>query len=432
MPLLGVSAMQDEKMKINENSKESNQQRFPIGSKGVPFNKNRQGQFSLVKEEVSLPAAVIDAKAIENNIQWMQTFADQHNVKLCPHGKTTMTPALFKQQLEHGAWGVTVATSPQAEVAVLSGAKNIIIANQVIGKANMQLVIDLIKQNQASILVCVDSVDNIQQWHNHAQATQVQLPLLIEMGVSGGRCGCRTAEEVRALAKEINNASHLSLAGIELYEGVIHGEEAEQTIRVFLDSTIALTKQLFKQYPSTFDRPIITGAGSAWYDVVAEQFSSHDDLLCIIRPGCYAIHDTGIYEEAQSQVLTRSIKNKGLACDITGDLSSSLELWAYVASVPETNKAVIGLGKRDAAFDAGLPQIERVIRNSDDITLPELTATHIMDQHMFVEMKEPHSLKVGDIVVMSTSHPCLTFDKWRYIGVKKDNDIVSHWVDTYF
>ena len=41
-------------------------------------------------------------------------------------------------------------------------------------------------------------------------------------------------------------------------------------------------------------------------------------------------------------------------------------------------------------------------------------------------------LKVGDIIAFGTSHPCLTFDKWRYINVIDDNYNVVGIFDTYF
>ena len=36
-------------------------------------------------------------------------------------------------------------------------------------------------------------------------------------------------------------------------------------------------------------------------------------------------------------------------------LQPALQVWAYVQSLPEPGRAIIALGKRDAAFDAGLP-----------------------------------------------------------------------------
>ncbi|MBW3695874.1 amino acid deaminase [Vibrio sp. T187] len=421
--------MNQEKQSYDSNFHTCSSQSLPIGTKGLPICRSSSGVFSLTQEEISLPCAVVRKSAIENNIDWMQSFASKNNVKLCPHGKTTMTPALFKQQLDNGAWGITVASAVQAEVAVLAGAKKVIIANQVVGKVNMQIVTNLIKQHNVTIYSCVDNKSNVQAWNKVAAEAEINVPLFIELGVQGGRCGCRTAEDVHSIAKTIVDASHVELSGIELYEGVIGGDNVEQNIREFLKFAIGLLRELKAEHHLA--QAIISGAGSAWYDIVADEFSQLDDLTGIIRPGCYAIHDTGIYQDAQNLVQDRAQAVNGIACDLSGDLVSSLEVWAYVISVPESGKAVVGLGKRDVAFDAGLPIIERIIRDGEEITPEALTCTNVMDQHMFVETPKDN-LKVGDVLVMSTSHPCLTFDKWRYIGVVDEQDNVTHWMPTFF
>ena len=60
---------------------------------------------------VSLPAAVVHEAPLTHNVEWMQRFAEAHGARLAPHGKTTMTPALFHRQLQAGAWGITLATA---------------------------------------------------------------------------------------------------------------------------------------------------------------------------------------------------------------------------------------------------------------------------------------------------------------------------------
>ncbi|MFA0231577.1 amino acid deaminase, partial [Vibrio sp. 10N.261.45.A7] len=369
--------------------------------------------------------------ALTNNLNWMQSFADHHQVKLSPHGKTSMTPDFFRQQLENGAWGITVATPAQAEVAAMAGAKKIIMANQLVGKTNMAIVEQLISEFDVDFYCCVDSSVNVQQLSQHFANTNQTLKVLIEFGVPGGRCGCRSPQEVLELAQIIQDTPALSLAGIEVYEGVIHGDNAEQDIRTFLKQALNSVESLTSD-GLIAGQPIITGAGSAWYDVVAECLANLTDYLAIIRPGCYAIHDTGIYLDAQSKVLQRAQANQGYACELGGDLESALEVWAYVISRPEPTKLVIGLGKRDVAFDAGLPIAERGYRNGEAISVQGLTATAVMDQHTFVETDGSSEIEVGDMIAFSTSHPCLTFDKWRYIAISDDEYQVTNWVETCF
>ena len=55
-----------------------------------------------------------------------------------------------------------------------------------------------------------------------------------------------------------------------------------------------------------------------------------------------------------------------------------------------------------------------------------------MDQHAMMKVPLDCTLRVGDIVGFATSHPCLTFDKWRYINVIDDSYNVVDVVETYF
>ncbi|MEZ8889337.1 amino acid deaminase [Vibrio sp. 10N.222.51.C8] len=401
------------------------------GQKGRAVSQSENGVYRLVDEDISLPVAIIKQSALTNNLNWMQSFADHHQVKLSPHGKTSMTPDFFRQQLENGAWGITVATPAQAEVAAMAGAKRIIMANQLVGKTNMAIVEQLISEFDVDFYCCVDSSVNVQQLSQYFANTKQTLKVLIEFGVPGGRCGCRSPQEVLELAQTIQDTPALSLAGIEVYEGVIHGDNAEQDIRTFLKQALTSVESLASD-GLIAGQPIITGAGSAWYDVVAECLANLTDYLAIIRPGCYAIHDTGIYLDAQSKVLQRAQVNQGYACELGGDLESALEVWAYVISRPEPTKLVVGLGKRDVAFDAGLPIAERGYRNGKAISVKGLTATAVMDQHTFVETDGSSEIEVGDMIAFSTSHPCLTFDKWRYIAISDDDHQVTNWVETCF
>src|SRR3954453_15269093 len=79
-----------------------------------------------------LPIALIKRDALEHNLAWMQGQARGWKIDLAPHGKTTMSPQLFKRQLDAGAWGLTFATVKQLRVGVAAGARHTLIANQVV------------------------------------------------------------------------------------------------------------------------------------------------------------------------------------------------------------------------------------------------------------------------------------------------------------
>ncbi|MDF3126005.1 amino acid deaminase [Rheinheimera sp. 1928-s] len=387
---------------------------------------------NLLQQDICLPAAVLKQQAIVHNLNWMQSFANQSKVLLAPHGKTSMTPWLFQQQLAAGAWGLTVATAYQAQTAADAGARHIILANQLVGKANMALIAKLL-QDGTEVYVCVDHQAQVQALSDFFRPLQLNIAVLIELGVNGGRCGCRTEADVITLAYQINSLPAVQLAGIEFYEGVVKGPEPEQGVRHLVRQAASLMHNFADLQLLRYPTQLISGAGSVWYDVVAEELSAAalpEQVKLVLRPGCYISHDEGIYQQAQKQVLARS----ALACSLGEDLQNALELAVYVQSLPEPGLAVLGFGKRDAAFDAGLPQATALYRYGLLLTnqLQNCETIKVMDQHAFWSYDERVQPQIGDIVLLSTSHPCLTFDKWRTLWVVDENYNLLQEVDTYF
>ena len=66
--------------------------------------------WNLLAGDLPLPLAVLRREALAHNLAWMQARVDAWGVSFAPHGKTTMSPQLFRRQLEAGAWGLTFAT----------------------------------------------------------------------------------------------------------------------------------------------------------------------------------------------------------------------------------------------------------------------------------------------------------------------------------
>ncbi|MGX0956387.1 D-serine dehydratase [Pseudomonas viridiflava] len=386
---------------------------------------------SLVSD-VSLPALVVHQQALDHNIRWMQTFATNSGAELAPHGKTSMVPALFRRQIEEGAWGMTLATAVQTQAAYAHGVRRILMANQLVGQPNMALIAELLADSTFEFHCMVDHPDNVAALGAFFAERGLRLNVMIEYGVPGGRCGCRTEAQVLELADAVLAQPSLALTGIEGYEGVIHGDHAISGIRAFAASLVRLAVELQDKGAFALDRPIVTASGSAWYDLIAEAFDEQavrERFLSVLRPGSYVVHDHGIYKDAQCCVLDRR-------AELSEALRPALEVWAHVQSMPEPGFAVIAMGKRDVAYDAGLPNPLRRYKagvlpaSGDDVSGCKVTA--VMDQHAFMTVAPDCELKVGDIIAFGTSHPCLTFDKWRS-GCLVDDDLrVIEPFSTYF
>lgn len=390
--------------------------------------------WDILQEQVSLPVAVVQQKKVNQNAKWMAEFARKHNMLLAPHGKTTMSTELFAQQLEAGAWGITLATVPQVSCAIEAGISRILMANQLVGRFHFEQVANWLSSTSLEFYCFADSEENLRALGAFFAERNLTLNILLEVGIKGGRCGLRSAKDISSLVSTCKQYSSLNLMGLAFYEGVISGEHPEQQVADFVSDVITLAQHIALEGGFDTQIPIITGAGSAWYDIVAKALSEHGfahKFRIVLRPGCYLIHDTGIYHQAQQAVLSRS----QLACDIAGNLQSSLSVWAYVLSVPEPGLAIIGMGKRDVAFDAGFPTTELIYSPKTAVLstpTAEFQIVKIMDQHSMLRYPEQQVLQVGDMLNFSTSHPCLTFDKWRQIGIVEHDWVITKTISTQF
>ncbi|SFC92877.1 D-serine dehydratase [Cupriavidus sp. OV038] len=397
----------------------------------APANASQVG-WNLLWEDLSLPAAVLYEERLAHNLTWMRRFMGEYGVQLAPHGKTTMAPKLFARQLQEGAWGITLATAHQTAAAAAHGVKRVLMANQLVGRRNMEIVADLLRDPSFEFFSLVDSADLVDQLGAFFRARGQKLQVLVELGVEGGRTGVRDAAQQQAVMDALARwPDALALAGVEVYEGVL---QQEADIRAFLRRTVAVTRQLAAEGRFSRSPVVMSGAGSAWYDVVAEEFSRTDigaPIDIVLRPGCYLTHDVGIYRAAQTRILA----NNPVAQQMREGLLPALQLWAYVQSIPEPTRAIIGMGKRDAAFDAGMPIPARLYRPGTDApvdTPAHWQVTGMMDQHAYLQIQAGDDVRVGDMIAFDISHPCLTFDKWRHIPVLDDQLRVIDIVQTFF
>lgn len=388
--------------------------------------------WNLLHEDLSLPAAVLYEERLQHNLDWMQQFIAAYGVKLAPHGKTTMAPQLFLRQLQTGAWGITLATAHQTYVAYAHGVRRVLMANQLVGKENMAIIARLLEDPEFEFYCLVDSPALVEQLAAYFSNRGLRLNVLLELGVAGGRTGVRDDTQLQAvLASLAQHSKSIALCGIEVYEGVL---EDEASIREYLQHAVAVTQRLSTEQRFQRSRPILSGAGSAWYDVVAEVFSSgnlQDTVEIVLRPGCYLTHDIGVYREAQTKIQERN----PIAHRMGSGLLPALQVWAYVQSLPEANRAIIAMGKRDAAFDAGFPSPALHFRPGRTAPQPALShwkVIKMMDQHAYLQIAPDDDLRVGDMIGFDISHPCLTFDKWRTLPVLNAQFQVIDVIQTFF
>jgi len=385
--------------------------------------------------DVPLPVCVLRRDALEHNLDLMAAWCAERGAALAPHGKTTMSPQLFRQQLDAGAWGLTVASVGQAVVAAAAGARRILIANQVLTAVELAGIGRLRAAHPGlRVMALLDSPAQLALIE--AAAPAPGLEVLLELGVAGGRTGCRTHDAALALARAAHASPAVRLAGLACYEGLeARGDDAADRAHV-----AALMQRLHDlaaacEAEALFDlapaEPVVVSAGgSALFDLVAQGLRPvlGRAVTGVLRSGCYVTHDHGRYRRLVAQV------NRRLGCAEAQGLQGALEVWATVQSVPEPGLALLTAGRRDVSHDIEMPLPLWWCPAGERHPRPAPTGWRVKglnDQHAHL-VCEGAPPAVGDRVGLGISHPCTTFDKWRWMAVVDDDYRVVDAIVTWF
>lgn len=399
---------------------------LPPAAGEVPLDRvGERGWHALT--DLVLPVLVLRDAALRHNLDVMARFCERHGVSLAPHGKTTMSPQLIARQLEAGAWGVTAASPAQARLFRAFGVRTIVIANQVIDPAGLDwIATELAAHAEARIACLVDSEAAVALM-DQALRGRGPLPVLVEMGMDGGRTGCRTEEAGRRVAAAVRASSSLRLAGVECFEGVVH--ELGDRVDGVLGAVRALTESLAREGAfDGVDEVLVTAGGSAFFDRVVHHLAGGWDLgrpvRVVLRSGCYLTHDHGDYER---------LSPFGGRLPEWEPLRPAMELWGRVHSRPEPDLAIVGFGKRDVSYDVALPRPLAVRRpDGSSREADGMEVFRLNDQHAYVRLPAGDDLRVGDLLGCGLAHPCTVFDKWRSMPVVDDGHRVVGAVRTYF
>ncbi len=409
----------------------------------VPLRRSQIARqaWNVLKGDLPLPLAVIKRDALAGNLAWMQNFARERGLDMAPHGKTTMSPQLFRRQLDAGAWGITFATITQARVGIAAGVQRCLIANQVLTSADLAAIQRLIGDNLGlRIVFLVDSVqqlDLIESWYRSHETTGGgtlrPFEVLLEIGLVGGRTGCRDNRSALQLARRIRASQAAKLVGVECYElwstGDVQADRA--LVDGLLGRVVEVAHACDRERLYECDEVLISAGGSAIFDLVAAHLKPglSQPVRGILRSGCYVTFDHGNYKRLMS------VMNSRLSCG--HGLNAAMEVWTTVQSRPEPGLAILTAGRRDVSFDSAMPKAVYLCRlgQATAVEAPtEWTVTTLNDQHAYLRAPEGATLdlQVGDRIGLGISHPCTTFDKWRWMALVDDDYNVVDAIVTNF
>ncbi len=383
--------------------------------------------------DIELPQLVLKKTAMEHNLDVMAEFCADSGVSIAPHVKTSMSPYVIRRQLEAGAWAITVASMQQLRTCLDIGAPRILLANELISPTAARWLGERLVNARVEVYCLVDSLEGAARLaHGWNDAGRLQeLPVLVELGIPGGRTGCRSVDQLCAVARVISEQRGLRLVGVEGFEGILGSDrttEVLERVDTFLYALVAGARRLLSEGLLDASEILLSAGGSLFVDRAADilaRASLGVPTRVVLRSGCYVTHD---HARPRGGTPFPSVSG-GPA------LVPALELWSEVLSRPEPTRAIAGFGRRHAPYDSGLPvPLARLSTGGSSLEPLKggVTVTQLNDQHAYLQLDSAETLDVGDRLVCGIVHPCSAFDRWREILLVNDAYRIEETIQTRF
>lgn len=338
-------------------------------------------------DEIDTPALLIDLDALDRNISKMASFFASSRAKLRPHVKTHKCPIIAHKQIAAGAQGITCQKLGEAEVMVAAGIKDILIANQIVGKNKILRLMGIAKQSD--VIVAVDNPGNVKDLSEAASYFNVQLNVIIEVDVGMTRAGVRNASEALELVKQISSAPYLNFRGIMGYEGFcVFIKNLEERRRQCLRANEILLDAKHQVEKAGIVVEIVSAGGTGTYLI-----SGTNPEITEIEAGSYVMMDARY----------KDVEGVGF--------EQALSILTTVNSRPDRHRAVLDTGLKAVSSEFGIPQL----RNA-----PGTEVIQLSEEHALVEIQgTKEGLDVGDKVELIPTHGCTTINLHDiYYGVR--------------
>ena len=284
--------------------------------------------------DVDTPALLLDLDAFEHNVATMAEVA--RGIRLRPHAKSHKCPEVGKRQVAAGAVGVCCQKVSEAEAMVDGGVADVLIANEVVGRAKLARLAQLAKR--ARVSVCVDDAANANELDDAARAAGVRVDVLVEVNVGANRCGVEPGEPALRLAQVVNAFGNLRFGGIHAYHGSAQHLRSVDERREAIAQAVEKarhTRDLIED--EGLDCEIVTGAGTGTF-----LFEHASGVYNELQPGSYVFMDADYGRNSW----------EGFP-----GFRQSLFIWTTVMSAPAAGRAVVDAGLKAHSVDSGMPLV---------------------------------------------------------------------------
>ena len=347
------------------------------------------------KYEIDTPAFLVDLEILDRNIRKMADFFSDKQSNVRPHWKTPKTVEIAKKQIEAGALGITCAKVSEAEILVDAGIKDVLIANEVVGKKKLRKLAALNKK--ADVKCAVDDAVHVDMVAEAAAAEGLNIGVVVDVFVGLPRCGVKP-EDAPALAKKIDATKNIELRGVMGYEGhIVNMEENERREEEAKKSMGMLVQAADSIRKAGINCEIVSGGGTGTYNI-----SGVFPGVTEIQAGSYCLMDT---------------KYGKLELGFDKAVTILSTVWSKAPALP--GWTIIDAGMKQMSNEFGQPEI---------IGVPDTRVAMLSEEHAHLLTEGGESpLQIGDKVELYPSHICTTINLHDTMYVIKGDEVVDVW-----
>ncbi|HEY0552281.1 MAG TPA: D-TA family PLP-dependent enzyme [Verrucomicrobiae bacterium] len=345
--------------------------------------------------DVASPSLLLYASRVEENIRRMIAMAGDVN-RLRPHIKTHKMPEMIRLQLERGIRKFKCATLVEAEMAALNGAKDILIAYQLVGP-NIGRFFGLVARFPSVQFTCVaDNADSICALSDFTRGSG-RVEVLLDLDIGQHRTGVAPDSTAIELYRLVAASPGLAPGGLHAYDGHIHNPDvAERTAEC--EAAFAPVELLRRKLEREgWPVPRVVTSGTPTFPMHARR----EGVEC--SPGTCVFWDAGSARKLPDM-----------------DFLPAAVLLTRVVSKPTANRLCLDLGHKAVASEMPHPRV--VFLNLNDAT----PVVH-SEEHLVVEMPHAVNLSVGDCIYGIPWHICPTVALHSEVVVVRNARAEERW-----
>jgi D-serine deaminase-like pyridoxal phosphate-dependent protein len=320
-------------------------------------------------DDLDTPVATVDLDLVADNLRRAAAYFKAHAIAVRPHIKTHKIVEFARQQMSHGACGITCQKLGEAQVMVDGGLTDILLSFPILGAGKLAHLHAL--ADRVTLRTVTDSNTVADGIADIAAGQHRLIGILVECDVGGERCGAQTPHQAAELAKHIAQHRQVQFAGLMTYppKGQI------ELTRSGLTEALQLLKAagLEAEHVSVGGTP--------------EMYRAHEiGVTTEHRPGTYIYSDRYM-----------------VANGIGTFADCALKIITTVVSRPTADRAIVDAGSKTLSSDLmGFPDHGYIVE------YPDARLEKLSEEHGHIDLRGCAAKpKIGDRLNIIPNHACV-------------------------